>query len=489
MRIAIFDILKKYPLVCFLLIHFTVWSLLPLFRGGVPMDSMEAIWWGKYCFWGTNKHPPLSGFPAYAYYVLFAENAKSVYILSQSCILVGFIYIYKLASLLLEKDKAILSTMLLEGVVFYNYCSPEYNVNVLSLAIWPANAYYFYRAVTENKTSCWVLTGVVSALNVLNKYVSGIQLLGMGLYLVFTPEGRKYLKSYKPYITLAVFLLLITPHFCWLYEHDFFVMEYFASRSGGSKNIENYQILKHFIYPFKFFISTLLYCLATLFIFFGGVYPVKRKANVSNKSFIFCLGIFPLLFILGFSCITGAHIKSMWGYPILYMLGIVLFSFFDVEMNKKVFQKVERAVYAIMFLFVAIYSCVLLFTTSPKYRINGKEFAKEYTTLWRQQSSRPLKYVIGDVWLSSTMVLESQDKPQPVIWGVPRRNPWVDEQDFQKEGALVFAENPHEYQKYQELYADKITPMNEVVLEFKNIKQKKRKKSIYYGFYKGEIDG
>lgn len=85
------------------------------------MDSMEAVWWGKFCVWGTNKHPPLSGFPAYGIYLLFSENIKAVYILSQICITVGFCFIYKLASLLLEQRKAVLSVMLLEGCVFMDF--------------------------------------------------------------------------------------------------------------------------------------------------------------------------------------------------------------------------------------------------------------------------------------------------------------------------------------------------------------------------------
>ena len=159
------------------------------------MDSMEAVWWGKFCVWGTNKHPPLSGFPAYGIYLLFSENIKAVYILSQICITVGFCFIYKLASLLLEQRKAVLSVMLLEGCVFYGFCSPEYNVNVMSLALWPAVAYFFYRAVTENTLCLWCLAAIACAANFLNKYTAAWQLLGCAGFLFFTPEGRKMLKS------------------------------------------------------------------------------------------------------------------------------------------------------------------------------------------------------------------------------------------------------------------------------------------------------
>lgn len=82
MQFKIRDVFLNHPLICFCVIHFLIWGFLPFFRTGAPMDSMEAVWWGKFCVWGTNKHPPLSGFPAYGIYLLFSENIKAVYILS-----------------------------------------------------------------------------------------------------------------------------------------------------------------------------------------------------------------------------------------------------------------------------------------------------------------------------------------------------------------------------------------------------------------------
>jgi hypothetical protein len=47
----------------FLFIHFIIWSVLPIIlRPNLPMDSAEALVWGFIGEWGTNKHPPVSGF-------------------------------------------------------------------------------------------------------------------------------------------------------------------------------------------------------------------------------------------------------------------------------------------------------------------------------------------------------------------------------------------------------------------------------------------
>ncbi len=461
-----------------------------MFRAGIPMDSMEAIWWGKYCLLGTNKHPPLSGFPAYAFYLLFAENVKSVYFLSQACILVGFIYIYKLALLLLDKDKAVLSVMLLEGVIFYGFCSPEYNVNVLSLALWPANAYYFYRSITENRLSLWMITGFVSALNFLNKYVSGLQLAGIACYLLLTKDGREFLKTYKPYAALALFSFLVIPHFYWLYQHDFMVMEYFASRSGGDKLVNISPIMQfanHFLHPIQFLTSLFFYALGTLIVFFYfNRHPKIAAVSSKDRDFLFFLGIFPLLLVLICSLISGNYVKSMWGFPLLYLLGIILFKFFQMAMTETIFFKMQRAVYLVLFINAIAYGVVIVLTNSPKYNLNGKVFAEEYTAVWHNHTSRPLKYVVGDVWLPSIMVLQSSDKPIPVIWGKVHRNPWVDAADFKQSGAMVFAESLKEYNYFIEEYADKVSAPAAVTLEFKNVLGKSRQKKFYYGFYEGK---
>lgn len=381
------------------------------------MDSMEAVWWGKFCVWGTNKHPPLSGFPAYGIYLLFSENIKAVYILSQICITVGFCFIYKLASLLLEQRKAVLSVMLLEGCVFYGFCSPEYNVNVMSLALWPAVAYFFYRAVTENTLCLWCLAAIACAANFLNKYTAAWQLLGCAGFLFFTPEGWKMLKSYRPYVALAVFLLLIFPHFYWLWQHDFMVIEYFSSRSGrvyGQEMPLWENVLHHLISPAEFLVSMLFYGAGTLALFFAFSRSLEpEEIDLGSRRFLFWLGLFPLLLVLAYGLISGSPVKSMWGYPLFCLLGIMLFKFVKFNMSAEMFIKLQKAVYILMAVYAAVYGVVLLLSNSPKYNLDGRKFAAEYTKLWHNQMSRPLKYVAGEVWLSGLMALESPDKPAP----------------------------------------------------------------------------
>lgn len=133
MQFKIRDVFLNHPLICFCVIHFLIWGFLPFFRTGAPGSVWRLSGGESFVFGEQISTLRCPGFPAYGIYLLFSENIKAVYILSQICITVGFCFIYKLASLLLEQRKAVLSVMLLEGCVFYGFCSPEYNVNVMSL--------------------------------------------------------------------------------------------------------------------------------------------------------------------------------------------------------------------------------------------------------------------------------------------------------------------------------------------------------------------
>ena len=62
---------------------------------------------------------------------------------------------FKLLDEAIEKygaeEKSLIATLILEGVAYYNMVTPEYNVNIIALMLWPAATYHFYLAVNKNK--------------------------------------------------------------------------------------------------------------------------------------------------------------------------------------------------------------------------------------------------------------------------------------------------------------------------------------------------
>ena len=69
---------KKYFL--FFLISAVLWAMVPMLRHSLPLDTQEALVWGKYCLWGTTKHPPLSGWLAWGFYNFVGQTDKLFYV-------------------------------------------------------------------------------------------------------------------------------------------------------------------------------------------------------------------------------------------------------------------------------------------------------------------------------------------------------------------------------------------------------------------------
>ena len=448
------------PLYIFLSVHTVVWTLLPYFcRRILPMDSLEAIVWGGFWEFGTNKHPPLSGFLLYPFYEMLAESPISVYLLSQICIVIGFIYIYKLASCFISKQKAVLATMMMEGVVYYTVTSAEYNVNIVSLALYPVNVYYFYQSLKYNRIKDWSLFGIASALNILNKYVSGVLFVPMLAYVLFTKEGRSVFGKVGAYFAVCLAVLLCLPHLWWLCHYDFYTLSYFVGRTDGkvAEIFLNYPVLKHIAYPVKFAGGLLLAGLSSILLYILAFYNAKKEPSSvvdkynKDKKFVLIMGMGPAVTCLLISLISGIYLKSMWGTPCLYMLTIMLFVCFPRLLIKPVY--IIRNVYIFMVIMALVAAGIYLGTSSYRVWLNGKAFADEMQKVWYEENpEKPFAYVGGDIWLTSIVSLYADDRPVAVAVK-PDNVPWLSMEDIFAKGALVLAFSEEECKLFSQ-YAE-----------------------------------
>ncbi|MBP5352513.1 MAG: glycosyltransferase family 39 protein [Alphaproteobacteria bacterium] len=466
----------------FLLLNLAVWSLIPLLRHSLPMDTMEAIVWGKYSWLGTTKHPPLSGILAYPFYMLFGTYSVSMYILSQLCVVLGIVYIYKLARLLVNEKTALIAALLQFGVIYYQFSSVEFNVNVVSLALWPAGAYYFWRAYTENRLRDWLLFGFCAALNLLNKYVGALQILSLAVFVVADKGVWRLLKNYKMYAAVIVFAALLAPHLYWMYEHNFEPLNYVASRSSGGKLTT---VWRHLIYPAKFIGAQILFGAAAWLTYFG--FSCRNKTAAISREhtktlFIAITASLPIAVFAIISLVSGNALKSMWGFPCLYMLGIALCYYWPLQWNEKQEKTLVRLMFVWSMLFAVGYAAQCLLTKSPRFTSDCPQIVQMLTQKWQQQlPNQPLKYAGGGEWFVNMINLYADDDIKPMLWLSPKNNPWLDQQDFENSGALVINEDLGAYRRMGENYP--LSEPQKITLEYHNYFGKTKKKDLFYGFY------
>ena len=131
----------------FITSHLIIWTLVPtLTNHNLPLDTIEALAWGSNLDWGFNKHPPASAFFVEVFYQIFGNNDWAYYLLSQIFVVISFIIVWKFSEEFFNnKIYSLLSVLLLEGIYFYNFTTPEFNVNVCQLPFWTLSVLYAWK--------------------------------------------------------------------------------------------------------------------------------------------------------------------------------------------------------------------------------------------------------------------------------------------------------------------------------------------------------
>ena len=263
----------------FALSHLIIWTLVPsLTNKNLPLDTIEALAWGSNLDWGFNKHPPISAFFPEIFYQIFGAQDWAYYLLSQIFVLIAFYFVFKFAYEIFGNIKlSLISVFLLSSIYFYNFTTPEFNVNVCQLPFWSLVVYYSWKIYQskEIKFKDCFLIGLFGAIGFLSKYLFFYLLLSIALlfiYLIYFKKIKKF--DFKYLITLEVFIVLLIPHFVWLYNNDFITIFYGLKRTG----LEGSGILDHLKYPFIFVLKQIGILIPFFFLF--DLFLLKKIKNL-----------------------------------------------------------------------------------------------------------------------------------------------------------------------------------------------------------------
>ena len=408
-------ILKKNinkALYIFLFLHLLLWTLIPsLSNTNLPLDTIEALAWGSNLDWGFNKHPPFSAFAVEFFFNIFGNNDWAYYLLSQIFVLISFFIVWKFSNEILEdKTYSLLSVLLLVGIYFYNFTTPEFNVNVSQLPFWALSIYFFWKGINLNKNIDWILLGIFSALGFLSKYLF-IYIL-ITLFIFFILNFKKYKKSLKGYfLSISISLILIIPHFIWLFENNFVTIFYGLNRSGLSE----FDIINHFKNPTEFLIKQIIILIPFFLMFFTILKKLKFKINVKDKKiiFLFTINIIPILLMLATSLISGAKIRTMWMTPFYLFFGTLFLSIFKNFVDLK---NLRKFYYTFLFFFIlspSVYLLVSLADETKRTDYPGKEISRLVQNKWDENFVNEIKIVIGDEWSAGNLSYHLNSRP---IW-------------------------------------------------------------------------
>ena len=393
----------------FLLTHLVIWTLVPsITNHNLPLDTIEALAWGSNLDWGFNKHPPLSALAVKIFYQIFGSQDWVYYLLSQLFVTIAFYYVFKLSKEILNTEKhALLSVLVLEGIYFYNFTTPEFNVNVCMLPFWAMTAYYAYKCLKDHLTKDYIILGIVAALGFLSKYLFIYLLIGIKIFYIFYIRKNNFKINYI--VPGIIFLLILTPHLIWLTENNYITIAYGLKRTGEIKSY-----LDHIILPLTFLSKQAGILIPFFILLFILTKTIKTNFSFKDQNLLYILSItiLPILLIFLTSAIIGAKIRTMWMTPFYLYIGTLFIYLFQNHINLnqlKVFN------YVFIFLFLLsplLYGYISISQTDKRTDYKGKEIAKVVEKNLTRLDYNNIMSVTGNEWIAGNLCYHLKYRPK-----------------------------------------------------------------------------
>ena len=397
-------------LTVFLLSHFAIWVLVPsITNHNLPLDTIEALAWGSNLDWGFNKHPPLSAFAVEVFYQIFGSQDWAYYFLSQICVVTSFFVVWKFSEYFFQnKIYSLIAILLLEGIYFYNYTTPEFNVYVSELPFWALTVYYCWKGFEKNDYASWLLFGFFSGLGVLSHYLFIYLLCAMKVFCIYLIINKKI--NFKCLISYVPFLLVLLPHLIWLTENNYITITYALHRTGLSEP----NFLDHFIHPL-IFLGKQIGILAPFFLMvLLLVAKLKTNFNFKDKKLLFLLtiNIIPIILMFLTSMLMGVKVRTMWMTPFYLFFGVLLIYIFQSQINLNKL-KYFVSLFLILFIFSPFaYAYISITQTDKRTDYPGKEHAIEVQKRWDKKFESKINVVLGNEWLAGNLSYHLKSRPR-----------------------------------------------------------------------------
>lgn len=425
-----------------------LWTLAPLLgHRTMPLDVVrEGLAWGVEWQWGYHKHPPLATWLVDAAFQLLGDAGP--YLLSQAAIAATYWFVFLLGRRLMGEAEAAVGTLLLAGIYYFSWPTPEFNHNVAQMPFWAAAAYLFHRAVRKDRLIGWLSLGAVAGAGLLVKYSTAVLLAVMVLYLLGSGTTRRLFLSPRLYAGLAAATLVVLPHLIWLVRNDFAPFRYVEARAATGAS----PLVARIVEPLGFLLTQAADHLPMLVLLAAGGLigrgalsppPAGRPVVAAeDRRFLVTLALGPALLAALAALVGGFGLRDMWGAPMFNLSGLLAVQFLAGRLPHFDRRRFGMAVAALLVLVSVGYGLAAAFgsaLTGRPRRIDwpDRAMASALEEVWRARTGCSLRVVAGDSWLAGLVSVRASGRPAVLLDGDPALAPWIKPERLRREGALL----------------------------------------------------
>ena len=380
-------------------------------------DNLESVIWGGEWQLGYYKHPPLAAWAAYAFSWLCGYQDWALYLLAQLAVAVGVVYVYRLAREFFDEPAAAAAALLLYALYWYNPSPMIFCPNTVQVALQPVMAFYFYRALKDDRWRDWLLYGFFSGAALWGKYSAGLLLVAFLVYMLADHAARRRFASPRAWAAAGVIVLVFSPHLWWLYAHDFSCLDYVSRSLGKNASPHGWLlVLGTALFPFLLEGACLLISL-----FVGGGMrcragePTRPGARAAEAGkFALFATLLPAAYFL-YLALKGDQIQPMWFSTTVSFTGIALVAFSPWKITEKVFRWLGALL--LVYTAVVFVACAVDSVSSPEMRrhLRPGEILAAAENYYRGQGGRgKIPAVLGSRWPCGVVGHYAAHRP-PVI--------------------------------------------------------------------------
>jgi hypothetical protein len=399
----------------FAALHAVLWTviLVNLKTGqDVHMDVAEAFGWGQKFLLGYGKHPPLSGWVAGVWFMIFPVTDWATYALAMATLGCGLVICWWLALRVVDHRRAFLVVVMLALYPIFNFKGFKYNPDLLQLVTLPLMVLAYLDAFDKRSAKSGLWLGLAGALALMTKYWVLTMIGAIGLAALIHPQRMQFLRSPAPWVAIAVLVVAMIPHFIWLKQVDFVPLAY----AGESYSLTDRRMIDDLALGYvghNLALLALPVILAAIalawpsrwrqpFAFWSrGPNPGVRPAQALNVWIIQAVvAIGPPLGAVLFQI----YIKTDWGIPLFFLVPLALIAMPPLRVRNIALLRLT-ATWLVLTLAVLVASPKIVAYDASQHRNEGasyrarSELARELTEVWhtRFHSRFPVVAAYNDI--------------------------------------------------------------------------------------------
>ena len=420
----------------FAAVHAVLWTLILInlkAAQDVHMDVAEAYAWGQKFLLGYGKHPPLSGWVAGVWFMMFPVANWATYALAMATLGCGLVICWLIALRVVDRRRAFFVVVMLALYPIFNFKGFKYNPDLLQLVTLPLLVLAYLHAFEKRTARAGLWLGLAGALALMTKYWVLTMIGAIGIAALVHPERLRFLRSPAPWVAIVTLVVAMLPHLWWLKQVDFAPLTYAGDTYELQSRVQCLQLVLGYIAHNLALLAVPVALAALALAWFPRWWTTLARhpselftrawsrgpnpgVNISQALNIWIIQIVVAIGPPLGGLIFIIYMKTDWGISLFFLTPLALVAIPSLRLQK-----------IALFRIVAIWLVLTLAVLAASRTIAAREFAgnpnsasgyaarselaRELTEAWHQRFNSRWAVVAGNTDIGEPMTFYSPDHP------------------------------------------------------------------------------